>query len=550
LPSDPAPVLGRMMERPLLISSIIDYAADVHARVPVISRDAKGRTHRYTYGDARRRIARLAHALTELGIRPGDRVATLAWNGYRHFELYYAISGIGAICHTVNPRLFRDHLVHIFNHAEDRFIFADPELLPLVADLAGDLPALEATVALADAADTTDCGLEPVHCYEALLEGQPEAIDWPEFDERTAAALCYTSGTTGNPKGALYSHRSTVLHALISIIGHDNHLDSTDVFMPVVPMFHVCAWGYPYACPIAGAALVLPGPRLDGASLHELIETERVTLTAGVPTLWYGLMEHLRTTGGRFTSLRGVISGGAAASLALIEEIERHGVEFMHGWGLTESSPVATTNLSSTTRFLGPGESAQAYKLKQGRPLFGVGIRLAGEEGAPVPRDGKASGEVLLRGNTIISEYFRDDAATAESLDFDGWFRTGDIGTIDEHGCLKLTDRAKDLIKSGGEWISSIDLENAVLGHPDVAAAAAIAVAHPKWGERPLLVIVPRGGRAPSTNEIREFLKERVASWWLPDDVVCVDAMPMTATGKVSKRQLRERFRNHKLPAD
>lgn len=550
MPPTPAPLLGRMMERPLLISSIIDYAADVHADTAVISRDAQGRTHRYTYGDAHRRIARLAHALTGLGVRPGDRVATFAWNGYRHFELYYAISGIGAICHTVNPRLFRDQLVHIFNHAEDRFIVTDPVLLPLVVDLAADLRTLEGTVVLADAAEMPETGLDPVLCYESLLEGQPEAIEWPEFDERSAAALCYTSGTTGNPKGVLYSHRSTVLHALISIVGHDTALDSTDTFMPVVPMFHVCAWGYPYACPIAGAAMVFPGPRLDGASLHELIEAERVTLAAGVPTLWYGLMEHLRRTGGRLTSLRGLVCGGAAASLALIEEIEAHGVEFMHGWGLTETSPVATTNLSSTGKFLAPGESAQQYKQKQGRPLFGVDIRLVGEDGSPIPGNGVARGEILLRGNTIISEYFRDDAASAEAFDSDGWFRTGDIGTIDEHGCLQLTDRAKDLIKSGGEWISSIELENAAQGHPGVAAAAAIAVAHPKWGERPLLVIVPRAGEAPSKAEICEFLKDRIAPWWLPDDVVCIDAMPLTATGKVSKRQLRDRFRDHELPAD
>jgi fatty-acyl-CoA synthase len=539
-----------MMERPLLISSIIDYAAAVHAHVPVLSRDAQGRMHRYTYGDAAKRIARLAHALKTLGVRPGDRIATFAWNGYRHFELYYAVSGIGAICHTVNPRLFRDQLVHIFNHAEDRFIFADPELLPLVEDLMPDLRTVQAIAVLAAAAEMPESDLKTVLCYETLLGRQPDAIDWPEFDERTAAALCYTSGTTGNPKGALYSHRSTVLHALSSIIGHDNRLDSTDVFMPVVPMFHVCAWGYPYACPIAGAALVLPGPRLDGASLHELMEAERVTLAAGVPTLWYGLMEHLRSTGGGLTHLRGLVCGGAAASLALIEEIESHGVEFMHGWGLTETSPVATTNLSSTAQLRTPGETAQRYKLKQGRPLFGVDLRLVGEDGTPVPCDGTSSGEVLLRGNTVIAEYYRDDAASAAAFDADGWFRTGDIGSIDEHGCLQLTDRAKDLIKSGGEWISSLDLENAALGHSGVAAAAAIAVPHPKWGERPLLVIVAQEEEAPSKEDILGFLKDYVAHWWLPDDVAFVDAMPLTATGKISKRQLRDRFRDHKLPTD
>jgi fatty-acyl-CoA synthase len=550
MPDDPATVLGRMMERPLLISSILDYAAAVHARVPVISRDAQGRTHRYTYGDAARRTARLAHALNTLGVRSGDRVATLAWNGYRHFELYYAVSGIGAVCHTVNPRLFRDQLIHIFNHARDRFIFADPGLMPLVEDLMPDLRTVQAVVVMSDPAEVPESDLKSVLCYETLLARHADTIDWPEFDERTAAALCYTSGTTGNPKGVLYSHRSTVLHALGSIVGHDNRLDSTDVFMPVVPMFHVCAWGYPYACPIAGVAMVLPGPRLDGASLHELMEAERVTLAAGVPTLWYGLMEHLRRAGGSLAHLRGLVSGGAAASLALIEEIESHGVEFMHGWGLTETSPVATTNLSSTVPSGLSREATQRYKLRQGRPLYGVEFRVVGEDGAPVPQDGVTSGEILLRGNTVIAGYFHDEAASEGAFDPDGWFRTGDIGTIDEYGCLQLTDRAKDLIKSGGEWISSIDLENAALGHAGVAAAAAIAIPHPKWGERPLLVVVLQDGETPSKEEILVFLKDHVAHWWLPDDIAFVDAMPLTATGKISKRQLREQFRDYKPPAD
>ncbi len=548
MPADSAPPLGRMMERPLLISSIIDYAAAVHAGAPIVSRDAAGRTHRYTYGEAARRIARLAHGLTELGVRPGDRVATLAWNGYRHFELYYAISGIGAVCHTVNPRLFRDQLVHIFNHAEDRFVFADPDLLPLVENLMPDLPTVGAVAVLADEAGTPDSGLDSVLCYEALLDGRPDAFDWPEFDERTAAALCYTSGTTGNPKGALYSHRSTVLHALQSIVGHDGWLSSEHRLMPVVPMFHVCAWGYPYACPIAGTGLVMPGPRLDGASLHDLIEAEGVTLTAGVPTLWYGLMEHLRKSGGKLSVLKGVLSGGAAASLSLIREIESHGVEFLHGWGLTETSPVATTCLTSSVPAALGTEERQRYKLKQGRPLFGVEMRLAGDDGREAPHDGAAGGEVLLRGNTVVSGYFGDPEAGREAFDADGWFRTGDIGTMDEHGALQLTDRAKDLIKSGGEWISSIDLENAALGHPGIAAAAAIAIPHPKWDERPLLVVVPAGGQQPTREEILDFLRDKVATWWLPDDVAYVESMPMTATGKVSKRQLRERFRDYRLP--
>lgn len=543
-----ASLFGQMMERPLLISSIIDYAAAVHADVPIVSRDAEGETHRYTYGEAAVRIARLAHGLIALGVRPGDRIATLAWNGYRHFELYYAISGIGAVCHTVNPRLFRDQLVHVFNHAGDRFVFTDPGLLPLVEDLMPDLRTVEAVAVLADAAGMPDSRLDPVLCYESLLEGHPDAIDWPEFDERTAAALCYTSGTTGNPKGALYGHRSTVLHALQSIVGHDGWLSSEHVLMPVVPMFHVCAWGYPYACPISGTGLVMPGPRLDGAGLHELIEGEGVTLTAGVPTLWYGLMEHLRKSGGKLTRLQGVLSGGAAASLSLIQEIESHGVQFLHGWGLTETSPVVTTCLTSLIPSSIEPEDRQHYKLKQGRPLFGVEMRIVGDDGKEAPHDGAASGEVVLRGNTVVSGYFGDAEIGRDAFDGTGWFRTGDIGTVDAHGFLQLTDRAKDLIKSGGEWISSIDLENAALGHPGIAAAAAIAIPHPKWNERPLLVVVPAEGESPTRQDILDYLQDKVAKWWLPDDVAFIEAMPLTATGKVSKRQLRERFRDYELP--
>ena len=539
---------GQMMERPLLVSSILTHAALVHGKQEIVSCDAAGAIHRYTYQDAGKRVARLAHALVGLGVQPGDRVATLAWNNYRHFELYYAISGIGAVCHTVNPRLFREQLVHIFNHAADRFLFVDPAIVPLVEDLSADLGTVEGVVAMAGAADQPESEKLDLLCYETLLDGQPEGYDWPEFDERTAAALCYTSGTTGNPKGALYSHRSTVLHALSSIVGHHGRLTRRDTFLPVVPMFHVCAWGYPYVCPIVGAKMVMPGPRLDGANLHQLLEAEQVTVTAGVPTVWYGLMEHLKETGGRLECLQALISGGAAASLALIRDVESHGVEFIHGWGLTESSPVAATCSIDETIPYENADARQRAKLKQGSPLFGVEIRIVGQDGKPVPHDGKSAGEVLMRGNAIISGYFNDPDADKDAFDENGWFRTGDIGVMDADGNIQLTDRTKDLIKSGGEWISSIDLENAALGHPAVAAAAAIAIPHPKWDERPLLVVVPRDGETASADDIREFLKSKVASWWVPDDVVFVEKMPMTATGKVSKRQLREKFDGYKLP--
>jgi fatty-acyl-CoA synthase len=542
------PLAGQMMERPLLVSSILTHAALVHGKQEIVSCDAAGAIHRYTYQDAGKRVARLAHALVGLGVQPGDRVATLAWNNYRHFELYYAISGIGAVCHTVNPRLFREQLVHIFNHAADRFLFVDPAIVPLVEDLSADLGTVEGVVAMAGAADQPDSEKLDLLCYETLIEGQKDTYDWPEFDERTAAALCYTSGTTGNPKGVLYSHRSTVLHALSSIVGHHGRLTRRDTFLPVVPMFHVCAWGYPYVCPMVGAKMVMPGPRLDGANLHQLLEAEQVTVTAGVPTVWYGLMEHLKETGGRLECLQALVSGGAAASLALIRDVESHGVEFIHGWGLTESSPVAATCSTDGNIPYENADARQRAKLKQGSPLFGVEIRIVGRDGKPAPHDGEAAGEVLMRGNAIISGYFNDPDADKDAFDENGWFRTGDIGVMDPDGNIQLTDRTKDLIKSGGEWISSIDLENAALGHPAVAAAAAIAVAHPKWDERPLLVVVPRDGETASADDIREFLKNKVASWWVPDDVVFVEEMPMTATGKVSKRQLREKFDGYKLP--
>jgi acyl-CoA synthetase (AMP-forming)/AMP-acid ligase II len=541
-------ILGQMMERPLLISSIIEYAALVYGDRQIISRDRAGNLHSYGYRDAAKRVAQLAHALIGLGVKPGDRIATVAWNDYRHFELYYAISGIGAICHTVNPRLFRDQLIHIFNHAEDRVVFMDPTLLPLMEGLAPELGSIEKIVVMAGAEDMPESGLNGMLCYEGLLEGQPEEIDWPDLDERTAAALCYTSGTTGNPKGALYSHRSTVLHAFSSILVHDGWLTPGTVFMPVVPMFHVCAWGYPYACPMAGASMAMPGPKLDGAGLYDLAERAQATLTAGVPTLWHGLMQHVRERGASFSSLKGIVCGGSAASLQLIKDIESHGIEFIHGWGLTETSPIGAAGAPGAIPDGMSGEDRQRYKLKQGRPMFGVDIRLVDDRGEAVPHDGVSTGEILMRGNTVISAYYKDPEASKSAFDKQGWLRTGDIGAIDGNSCLQLTDRAKDLIKSGGEWISSIDLESAAQGHSAVSMAAAIAIPHPKWGERPLLVVVPVEGETPDKESILEYLRGNVARFWVPDDIVFIDEMPLTATGKVSKRQLRQRFQGYELP--
>ncbi len=536
---------GLMMERPLLISSIISHAAAVHGTSEIVSSDAAGRIHRYTYRDSARRIAKLAHALVALGVRPGDRIATVAWNNYRHFELYYAISGIGAVCHTVNPRLFRDQLTHIFNHAADRFVFVDPELLPLIASLKEQLPGIEGVIVMAAPGGMPDAPL-PITCYETLLDGQPETFDWPEFDERTAAALCYTSGTTGNPKGVLYSHRSTVLHALSALTAHDGKITSREIFMPVVPMFHVCAWGYPYLCPMLGVAMVMPGPRLDGASLHALMEQEKVTATAGVPTIWYLLMEHLRQTGGTVSHLKKMVCGGAAAPLALIQAIEAQGIEFIHGWGLTETSPIAAACPSLPDQNSATPEQRLRFKLRQGRPPFGREMKIVDDAGERLAHDGSSTGEVLVRGNTVTSGYYLADETGP--FDDDGWFRTGDIGAIDEHGNLQLTDRAKDLIKSGGEWISSIELENVAVACPALAAAAAIAVPHPKWNERPLLVVVPAEGQAPTKRDILDFMEGKVAKWWMPDDIAFIDSMPLTATGKVSKLQLRERFAGYELP--
>jgi fatty-acyl-CoA synthase len=543
-------MLGMMMDRPLLIAPVMAHAAAYHGDREIVSRTVEGPIHRYTYAEAYRRMQQLANALVALGVKPGDRVATLAWNGYRHLELYYAISGIGAVCHTINPRLFPDQLAYIVNHAEDRFLFTDLTFVPLVEALAPNLKTIEATVVLTDRDHMPETGLSGVLCYEELLEDQPESFDWAEFDENTAAALCYTSGTTGHPKGALYSHRSTLLHALCCLAGTDGTwAASRDAFLVVVPMFHVCAWGAPYSCPMVGAKLVFPGPGYDGESLHGLIEDEGVTMTAGVPTIWLGLLDYLRQSGKRLDGLERMVCGGAAPPMALIRAMqEDYGVEFVQGWGMTETSPVAAVGVLAPGMETLPPEEFYAVKSKAGRPPFGVEMKIVDDDGRRLPHDGEASGELLVRGPYVIRGYYGDEAADAAAFDAEGWFRTGDVAAIDPRGYMQITDRTKDLIKSGGEWISSIELENAVMAQPDVAEAAAIARPHPKWLERPLLVIVPKPGTAPSKDDILGFLADKVAKWWLPDDVVFVEDLPHTATGKVSKARLRERFKDYKLP--
>jgi fatty-acyl-CoA synthase len=523
-------MLGLMSERPLLVSSLITHAARYHGDAEIVSRTVEGAIHRYTYRDAERRAKQLANALRRLGVVPGDRVGTLAWNTFRHFELYYAVSGIGAVCHTINPRLFDEQIVYIVNHAADRLLFVDATFLPLVERLAARFPA--------------DCRIVPLteESYERLVAAESGDLEWPELDERTAAALCYTSGTTGNPKGALYSHRSTVLHAFGISLPDAISISAQDVVCPVVPLFHACGWGIPYAAPMNGAKLVLPGPRLDGESLYELFEGERVTYALGVPTVWLGFEAYLSTSGARCSTLRRLLSGGSAVPPSMIEAFARHGIDVRQGWGMTEMSPLgATAAPKAAHRSLDPTAQLR-IKTRQGRPVFGVEMKIVDDAGEAQPHDGKSMGELLVRGPWIVSGYFENAEASAAAVEPDGWFHTGDMAVIDPEGYLQITDRRKDVIKSGGEWISSIDLENAAVGHDEVAEAAVIAVPDERWGERPLLIVTPKPGCRPRREALIAFLGRQFPKWMLPDDVVCVDELPHTATGKVMKTRLREMF--------
>jgi acyl-CoA synthetase (AMP-forming)/AMP-acid ligase II len=537
-------MLGVMSERPLLISAILVHAATYHRDTEIVSRTVEGAIHRYTYAEAERRSKRLARALLRLGIKPGDRVGTLAWNTFRHFELYYGISGIGAVCHTINPRLFDDQIVYIVNHAADRLLFIDTTFIPLVERLAPQFPQ-DCRIVLLSEAETS---LSVLAVYDDLVAGEVEEFDWPEFDERTASALCYTSGTTGRPKGVLYSHRSTILHALGASLPHAIPMTAADVVCPVVPMFHACGWATPYTAPINGAKLVFPGTRLDGASLYELFETEGVTLSLGVPTIWLGFVGHLEATGACCTTLRGVLSGGAAVPPALTESLEDRGITIMQGWGMTEMSPLGTVSALKAKHLTLDVAGQRAIKAKAGRPVFGVEMKIVDENGRSLPHDGTSVGEVMVRGPWIISGYFEDKEASCAAVQADGWLHTGDVAAIDADGYMQIVDRSKDVIKSGGEWISSIDLENAALAHDDVAEAAVIAVPHPRWGERPLLIVAPRPGRLPDRDDLIALLARQFPRWMLPDDVVTVPELPHTATGKLMKTRLREMFRDHKLP--
>jgi acyl-CoA synthetase (AMP-forming)/AMP-acid ligase II len=531
---------GLMMDRPLLVSDVIEHGAAQFGDVEVVSRETHGPLFRYTYAQCAARSRKLANALKSLGLEAGSAVGSIAWNNHRHLEAYFAVSGSGMVMHTCNPRLQAQQLIYIINHAEDAVMLFDATFAPLVKGIAAHCPKVKAWVCLSDVANMAAVeGVSKVLCYEDLIAPHSEQFDWPQFDERTGAALCYTSGTTGNPKGALYSHRAIVLNAMSGCLPGILSLSPRDTVLPVVPMFHINAWCIPYAAPIGGSRLVLPGPRLDGASLYELMETERVTVSAGVPTIWLGLMQHVEQHGLRFSSMRRTAVGGSAMPASLIAKFaDDYGVEVRHGWGMTETT-AATTMSCLTPRDLELSPQQQhATIARQGKSVFGAEIKIVDEAGVTLPRDGVSQGELMVRGQWIVTGYYKGERSPL----VEGWFPTGDIATIDAHGVMQIRDRAKDVIKTGGEWISSIDLESAAMGHPAVAMAAVIGVKHPKWDERPLLFIVRKPGKPVEREEILAFLTERVAKWWVPDDVVFLDALPVGGTGKVQKGDLRKQY--------
>jgi fatty-acyl-CoA synthase len=541
-----------MQDRPLLISSLIEHANHCHPRAEVVSRTVEGPIHRCTYADIHRRSRQVANALTALGIEPGDRIGTLAWNGYRHLELYYGVSGMGAVLHTINPRLFPEQIEYIVNHAEDRYVFFDLTFAPLVARLAPALKGVRGFVAMTDRAHMPALDVPNLLCYEELVGAQDGDYEWPEFDENTASSLCYTSGTTGHPKGVLYSHRSTVLHSYGACTVDGLGLSSRESALLVVPMFHVNAWGMPYAGAMCGAKLVLPGAALDGRSVYELMRDEKVTLALGVPTVWLMLFSHVDTAGldpKRDLALRRVVIGGSAAPRAMSERFEtKFGAFVVHAWGMTEMSPLGTVcNLLPKHDGLSL-EGRLDLQTKQGRPIYGVEMKITDDAGGRLPHDGVAFGHLMVRGPWITRGYFKGEGG--QILDADGFFDTGDVATIDADGYMQITDRSKDVIKSGGEWISSIELENAAMGHPAVAEAAVIGVAHAKWQERPLLIVVKKAGQEVTREDLLHFLEGKVAKWWLPDDVAFVPELPHTATGKLQKMKLREQFRGYHLPTD
>jgi len=541
-------MLGLMQTQPLLIASILTHAARHHARAEIVSRLVDGRIHRITYPALEQRARRLARALQDLGVERHDRVATLAWNSYRHLELYYGVSGMGAVIHTVNPRLAPDDIAFILRDAGSKILCADLSFTALLETIAPMIPDVQTVVMLAERAEMPEIKLaegQVLLCYEDLLDDACAEFDWPVLDENTASALCYTSGTTGRPKGVLYTHRSTVIHAYALNAADVFGLRSVDRVLPIVPMFHVNAWGVPYCAPLAGASLVMAGRHLDGPSVHRLMQDERVTFSAGVPTVWMGLLQHLRTTGGRLDTLQRLVTGGSACPPMLAEAFEReYGVQVIHAWGMTETSPLGTV-FAPKPGFDSLSEAEQKrMKLKQGRAVPGLELRIVDDERRELPWDGDTFGNLEVRGPWVLRRYYNaeTDAACAQ-----GWFGTGDVATIDPDGYLEITDRTKDVVKSGGEWISSIQLENIAVAHPDVAEAAVVAARHPRWDERPLLIVVAKPGRTIDRDALLAMYPGQVAKWWIPDEVVVVDELPHTATGKLNKLALRHQFRDFVL---
>lgn len=539
---------GLMMDVRQSITSVMEHAERVNGDTEIVSVTSDNPRHRYTYRDAFTRARKLASSMAGWNLARGDRVATLAWNDYRHFETYYATACSGYICHTINPRLFPEQLVYIINHAEDRYILLDPDFVPLVEGLADQCPGVEGWVVMTSEQHMPETSLANVICYETLLAAGSDQFSWPELDEEAACALCYTSGTTGNPKGVLYSHRSTVLHAYASLMPDAMGLSRNDVVLPIVPMFHVNAWGTPYACPIAGSKLVFPGNKMgDGETLAALINEEGVTMSAGVPTVWLGLLAYLKATGLRIDPLQRIVVGGAACPLSIAEGFDSHGVETRLAWGMTEMSPLGSVNTSWAARDSYSEEEFAVVRLKAGRPILGVEMKIVDDNGDELPWDGKAFGSLKVRGPWICSSYFKLEGSDAHEED--GWFETGDVATIDPQGFMAITDRTKDVIKSGGEWISSIDVENVATDHPKVAEAAVIGHYHEKWSERPLLIVVrgPDGGDL-TAQEMLAWFEGKIAKWWIPEAVEFVEDLPHTATGKLQKVKLRETFKDYSFP--
>ena len=540
-------MFGQMQDVPLLMNRILDHAMVNHSEREIVSRLVEGNIHRETYAELHLRARKLSQALQSLGMGEQDVIATLAWNTHRHIEAWYGITGIGGVYHTLNPRLFAEQLVYIINHAEDKMIFTDLTFVPVLEAIEAEIPNVKGIIIMTDAAHMPETSLKNVHCYEDLIDSQSGDFNWVEVDERAPCGICYTSGTTGNPKGVCYTHRSNVLHTLVGNSSDVMGLKSTDSIMPVVPMFHANAWGLALSAPAAGSKIVNPGPNMDGESIYQLLTDEEVTFTAAVPTVWLMLLQHLEGNNLKLPMLKDVTIGGSAVPRVMLEKFERdYEVSVKHAWGMTELSPLGTIASFKSGMENMSFDQQMDIKVKQGRAPFGVEMKITDDEGNELPRDGKAFGHLMVKGPFIVGEYIKGDGG--QILDADGFFDTGDVATIDQLGFMQITDRAKDVIKSGGEWISSIEIENIAVGHEKVQESAVIGIEHPKWDERPLLVIVKNEGAEVTKEEILEYLEGKIAKWWMPDDVAFVDEIPHTATGKIQKLTLRQQFADYKLP--